>query len=219
MTQTKKTLGRNWTRYHNYYRMNYILKGACTKKLHWDWDTLREYTINHAPEVNHQNTMQYVNSPPPLPDNDDDDWFQHHPKLPGSGKVPRKQPQPKTKKEKKGKAQGGGKMLPASQQGMKKPRRYWLGTVALREIQRYQKPTELLIRKLPFQRLVREIAQDLGKMSVHFQSGAIIALQEASEAYLVGLLKDSNLCAIHAKRVTIMPKDIQLARCIRGERN
>ena len=219
MTRTKKTLGRNWTRYHNYYRMNYILERACTKKLHWDQETLHEYTINHALEVNHQNAMQYINNPPPLPDNNDGDWFQHHPKLPGSGKAPRKQPQPKTKKKKKGKAQGGGKTLPASQQGTKKPRRYRPGTVALREIQCYQKSTELLIRKLPFQRLVREIAQDLGKMSIHFQSGAIIALQEASEAYLVGLLEDSNLCAIHAKRVTIMPKDIQLACRIRGERN
>ena len=219
MIRTKNTLGRNWSRYHNYYGMNYILERACTRKLHWDRETLRDYTINHAPEVNHQNAMRYVNNPPPLPDNDDDDWFQHHPKLPGSSKAPCKQPQPKTTKKKKGKVQGGGKTLPASQQGMKKPRRYRPGTVALREIWRYQKSTELLIRKLPFQRLVREIAQDLGKMSVHFQSGAIMALQEASEAYLVGLLEDSNLCAVHVKRVTIMPKDIQLARRIRGERN
>ncbi|KAI5179957.1 histone H3.3 [Manis pentadactyla] len=91
------------------------------------------------------------------------------------------------------------------------------GTVALREIRRYQKSTELLIRKLPFQRLVREIAQDF-KTDLRFQSAAIGALQEASEAYLVGLFEDTNLCAIHAKRVTIMPKDIQLARRIRGER-
>ena len=218
MTRTKKTLGKNWTRYHNYYGMNHVLERACSKKLHWNRETIHEYTVSHAPEVNHQNAMQYVNNPPPLPDNDDDDWFLHHPKLPGSGKAPRKQLKPKGKK-KKGKAQGSGKMLPASQQGTRKPHRYWPGTVALREIRRYQKSTELLIRKLPFQRLVREIAQDLGKMSIRFQSGAIIALQEASEAYLVGLLEDSNLCAIHTKRVTIMPKDIQLARRIRGERN
>ena len=198
--------------------MNYILEGACTKKLHWDRETLRDYTINHAPEVNHQNAMRYMNNPPLLPDNNDDDWFRRHPKLPGSGKVPRKQPQPKTKKKKKGKVQGSRKMLPASQQGMKKPHRYWPGTVALQEIWRYQKLTKLLIRKLPFQRLVREIAQDLGKKDICFQSGAIIALQEASKAYLVDLLEDSNMCAIHAKRVTIMPKDIQLARRIRGER-
>ncbi|TRY68715.1 hypothetical protein TCAL_03263 [Tigriopus californicus] len=84
-------------------------------------------------------------------------------------------------------------------------------------IRRYQKSTELLIRKLPFQRLVREIAQDF-KTDLRFQSSAVMALQEASEAYLVGLFEDTNLCAIHAKRVTIMPKDIQLARRIRGER-
>uniref|UniRef100_A0A0D3GD35 Core Histone H2A/H2B/H3 domain-containing protein n=1 Tax=Oryza barthii TaxID=65489 RepID=A0A0D3GD35_9ORYZ len=91
------------------------------------------------------------------------------------------------------------------------------GTVALREIRKYQKSTELLIRKLPFQRLVREIAQDF-KTDLRFQSSAVAALQEAAEAYLVGLFEDTNLCAIHAKRVTIMPKDIQLARRIRGER-
>ena len=164
--------------------------------------------------------------------------------------------------------------------GVKKPHRYRPGTVALREIRRYQKSTELLIRKLPFQRLVREIAQDF-KTDLRFQSAAIgalqvscpllfqsrisefitnlpqvltglphtvkcppfwskietlnmtrtllafridlingvlFSLQEASEAYLVGLFEDTNLCAIHAKRVTIMPKDIQLARRIRGER-
>lgn len=82
---------------------------------------------------------------------------------------------------------------------------------------KYQKSTELLIRKAPFQRLVREIAQDF-KNDLRFQSTAVLALQEASEAYLVGLFEDTNLCAIHAKRVTIMPKDIQLARRIRGER-
>ncbi|GCC21569.1 hypothetical protein chiPu_0020043 [Chiloscyllium punctatum] len=101
--------------------------------------------------------------------------------------------------------------------GVKKPHRYRPGTVALREIRRYQKSTELLIRKLPFQRLVREIAQDF-KTDLRFQSSAVMALQEASEAYLVGLFEDTNLCAIHAKRVTIMPKDIHLARRIRGER-
>lgn len=118
------------------------------------------------------------------------------------------------------------------------------------EIRKYQKSTELLIRKLPFQRLVREIAQDfkvylllpklrqivvgdllmnvvlinvfwvlvLLQTDLRFQSHAVLALQEAAEAYLVGLFEDTNLCAIHAKRVTIMPKDIQLARRIRGER-
>ena len=153
MTHTKKTLGCNWTRYHNYYGMNHILEAACIKKLHLDWEALCDYTIKHALEVNHQSATHHVKNPPPLPDNDDDAWFQSHPKLPGSGKAPRKQPPPQTKKmKKKGKkAQGGGKTLPASQQGTKKPRRYWLGTVALREIRRYQKLTKLLIRKLPFQ--------------------------------------------------------------------
>ncbi|KAK7249555.1 histone [Aureococcus anophagefferens] len=70
----------------------------------------------------------------------------------------------------------------------------------------------------PFQRLVREIAQDF-KTDLRFQGSAVLALQEAAEAYLVGLFEDTNLCAIHAKRVTIMPKDIQLARRIRGERS
>ena len=101
--------------------------------------------------------------------------------------------------------------------GVKKPRRYRPGTVALKEIRKYQKSTDMLIRKLPFQRLVRQIAQDF-RGDLRFQSTAILALQEASEAYLVGLFEDTNLCAIHAKRVTIMPKDIQLARRIRGER-
>ncbi|EFA83331.1 histone H3 [Heterostelium album PN500] len=101
--------------------------------------------------------------------------------------------------------------------GIKKTHRYRPGTVALREIRKYQKSSELLIRKLPFQRLVREVAQEF-KTDLRFQSSAIAALQEASEAYLVGLFEDTNLCAIHAKRVTIMPKDMQLARRIRGER-
>lgn len=101
--------------------------------------------------------------------------------------------------------------------GVKKPHRYRPGTVAIREIRRYQKSTELLIRKLPFQRLVREIAQD-HKSDVRFHGTAVLALQEASEAYLVSLFEDTNLAAIHAKRVTIMPKDMQLSRRIRGER-
>lgn len=91
-------------------------------------------------------------------------------------------------------------------------------TVALREIRRYQKSTDLLIRRLPFQRLCREIAQDY-KNDLRFQSTAILALQEAAEAYITGLFEDANLCAIHAKRITIMTKDIQLARRIRGERS
>lgn len=101
--------------------------------------------------------------------------------------------------------------------GVKKPHRFKPGTVALREIRKYQKNTELIIRKLPFQRLVREIGNNF-KADLRLQNSAIAALQEAAEAYLVGLFEDTNLCAIHAKRVTIMPKDMQLARRIRGER-
>ena len=122
------------------------------------------------------------------------------------GKAPRKQLASKAAR----------KSTPA--EGQKKARRYRPGTVALREIRRYQKSTDLLLKKAPFQRLVREISQDY-KADLRFQSSAVLALQEASEAYLVGLFEDTNLCAIHAKRVTIMPKDMQLARRIRGEKN
>ena len=103
------------------------------------------------------------------------------------------------------------------------------GKVALKEIRKYQKSTELLIKRRPFQRLVREIATGIPKLfgngpedkweDLRFSSHAMLALQEASESYIHGLFADSNLCAIHAKRVTIMPKDIQLARRIRGERS
>ena len=112
----------------------------------------------------------------------------------------------------------------APKDGVKKRYRYRSGTVALKQIRQYQKSTELLIRKLPFQCLVREIASDSEVITsplcgkIRFQSAAIMALQEAAEAYLVGLFEDTNLCAIHAKRVTIMPKDIQLARRICGKR-
>ena len=97
-----------------------------------------------------------------------------------------------------------------------KPHQYRVGTAALQDIRHFQKTSALLIRKLPFQRLVREIAQDF-KTDLRFQSVAILCLQEAVEAYLVRLFDDANLCAIHARQVTIMPKDILLARRIRGE--
>ena len=97
-----------------------------------------------------------------------------------------------------------------------KPHRYRAGTAALKDIRHFQKTSALLVQRLPFQRLVREIAQDF-KRDMRFQSAAILCLQEAVEAYLVGLFEDANLCAIHAKRVTIMPRDIKLARQIRGE--
>ena len=119
-------------------------------------------------------------------------------------------------------AKKGGQKAPKG--GVKKGHRYRPGTVALKQIRQYQKSTELLIRKLPFQQLVWEIAGDRDIITsplcgkVKFQSAAIMALQEAAEAYLVGLFEDTNLCAIYAKRVTIMPKDIQLARRIRSKR-
>lgn len=120
------------------------------------------------------------------------------------GKAPRKQ------------SMGKGRKAPPPV-AAKKSHRYRPGTVALREIRRYQGSTELLLRTLPFRRLVREIGQQI-KPDVRFNSVALLALQEAAEAYLVGLFEDTNLCAIHAKRITIQPKDIQLARRIRGER-
>ena len=122
------------------------------------------------------------------------------------GKAPRKQLATKAAR----------KSAPATG-GVKKPHRYRPGTVALQEIRKYQKSAKLLIRKMPFQRLVREIVQDF-KTDLQFQSIMVLTLQEASEAYLVRLFESTNLCAIHAKRVTIMPEDMELARRIRGER-
>eukprot|EP00667_Euglena_gracilis_P024114 EG_transcript_27533 len=125
------------------------------------------------------------------------------------GKAPRKQLATKAAR----------KAQPATG-GIKKPHRFRPGTVALREIRQFQKSTGLLIRRLPFQRLVREIMCEPGiGLGFRLQRSALEALQEASEAYLVGLFEDANLCAIHAKRVTIMPRDLQLARRIRGERS
>ena len=128
------------------------------------------------------------------------------------GKAPRKQIASKAARK-----STAGLASSAASGGIKKAHRFRPGTVALREIRRYQKSTELLIRKLPFQRLVREISQE-HKVDLRFQSAAIAALQEAAEAYLVGLFEDTNLCAVHAKRVTIFPRDMHLARRIRGER-
>ena len=129
-------------------------------------------------------------------------------------------------KENKGKKRPSHGKAPKSQLAEKVPRqtfllpkkrRYRPGTVALREIRRFQRSTNLLIRKLPFQRLVREIAQDF-KGDLRFQGDAILALQESAEAHLISVFEDANLCAVHARRVTIMPRDIQLARRIRGDR-
>ena len=128
----------------------------------------------------------------------------------GAGKAPRKQTKeqepPPVEKKKTGNAGG-----------VKKPHRNRPGTVALRQIRKYQKSTDLLIPKLPFARLIREIASGR-KDDVRFTAGSTAALQEAAECYLTQLFENSNLSAIHAKRITIMPKDIQFTRRIKGER-
>jgi histone H3 len=98
----------------------------------------------------------------------------------------------------------------------KRPKRFRPGTVALREIRRYQRSTDLLIRKLPFARLTREITNNVAPEPFRWTAEGLLALQEATEDFIVHLLEDTNLCAIHAKRITIMPKDMQLARRIRG---
>ena len=122
------------------------------------------------------------------------------------GKAPRKQLATKAAR----------KSVPATG-GVKKPHRYRPSTVALREIRRYQKSPDLIVRKEPFKRLVRESAH-FHKIDLRFKDAAIMALQEAAEAFLIGILEDTNLSGIHAKRATILPKDMQLARRIRGER-
>ena len=99
--------------------------------------------------------------------------------------------------------------------GVKKPHRYRPGTVALRQIRKYQKSSDLLLPKLSFQRLVREITQGL-RGDIRFQSQALLALQEAAEYFLVGLFEDTQALAIHAKRVAIKPEDMRLAQRIRG---
>ena len=106
--------------------------------------------------------------------------------------------------------------------GVKKPHRYRPGTVALREIRQYQggrHATALLIKRRPMQAIIRYLIQEIThKSDYRVQTNAFNALQQAAEAYMVGLFEDTNLCALHAKRVTILPRDMQLARRIRGER-
>ena len=159
-----------------------------------------------------------------------------NPKSGEDGRTKRKSTNPKRKSSNSNKGGSGlqygkngiGSKAPRKQ--LKKPHRYRPGTVALREIRRYQKSTDLLIAKLPFKRLVVELCNDYLQTrdtfglkhtmeEARFQSSAIMALHEAAEAYLVGLFEDINLCAFHAGRVTIQPKDMQLARRIRGERS
>ena len=118
---------------------------------------------------------------------------------------------------KAGKASQAKKKTAPAEGGMKKQRRFRPGTVAIREIKRYQKATTFMLAKAPFQRFIRAICEGIDGQ-LRFQSQALIALQEAAESYLTGLFEDANLCAIHASRVTVMKKDLDLARRIRGER-
>ena len=192
MARTKSTLGRVLARYYNWYGMMGKLR-AVLKRLGWTEERIAEYDRANRLTV----SKDHEGENPKVPAPSDTAWLKAHKPLPGWAKPP----------QKRGTAQ------PAAP---KKPHRYRPGTVALREICRYWKSTELLIRRLPFQRLVWEIAQDF-KGRLNFASGAILALQEAAEAYLIGLFKDTNLCTIHAKHIMIMLKDIQLARRIRGE--
>ncbi|KAM6902502.1 histone H3-like centromeric protein A [Xenentodon cancila] len=111
------------------------------------------------------------------------------------------------------------KRAPEQPPASPKKRRFRPGTKALMEIRKYQKSTDLLITKRPFSRLVHEICQNFSREALRWQVYAIMALQEAAEAFMVLLFSDANLCAIHAKRVTIFPRDIQLARRIRGVDN
>ena len=112
--------------------------------------------------------------------------------------------------------------------GIKKPHRYHPGLLALHEIRRYQQSTKSLIRRTPFNKLIKEISQEYRicpegprtpSVQVRFQSTALAALQEAAENFLVGLFEDVNLLAVHAKRVTVMPHDIRLALRIRGDQS
>ena len=192
MTHTKSTLGRVLAHYYNWYGMMGRLR-AYLKGLGWMEERITKYD-----KANHLTVSKdHEGQNPRVPAPSDTAWLKAHGPLPGRAKPPQKR--------------GAGQ--PAAP---KKPHRYRPGTVALCEIHRYQKLIELLIRRLPFQRLVQEIAQDF-KGRLNFASGAILALQEAAEAYLIGLFEDTNLCAIHAKHITIMLKDIQLARRIQGE--
>lgn len=120
------------------------------------------------------------------------------------GKAPRKQLTTKAAR----------KTATVSQTGAKKPR-FKTGTVALREVRRYQKSTELLMRKLPFQRFVKNIVH-AQKADMRFQSAAMAALHEAVEAHLVSVFEDAHACATHANRVTVMLKDINLVSKLRG---
>lgn len=134
------------------------------------------------------------------------------------GKAPRKELNKADPKERHRKPGRPKKILEAGDpQQQKKKRRMKSGMRALKEIRQFQRSTDLLIKKAPFQRLVREITANVGEGEKRWTLSGVLALQEAAEAYLIGIMEDTLLCAIHAKRVTIMPRDMQLARRIRGE--
>jgi len=104
----------------------------------------------------------------------------------------------------------------------RKKKRRKAGTVALRQIKYYQETTNLLLRCLPFERLVKEIAESLtsdGTQKYRWKLSALQVLQYAVESYLTALLEDTNKAAVHAKRVTIRPEDMRLVRDLRGTVN
>ena len=151
---------------------------------------------------------------PPQDDNDPDyddgdEWKRARKGSDSVGKAPHKQLPCKLPKKKP-----GSKSKSAFTGAIKKPHRFHPGTVALRQIRKYQRSTELLCRKLCVARLIREVAQDF-KIDLHFQATTLLAIQEAMEAWLVRLMEDMNLCAIHAKCVTIQPRDLLLVHRIR----
>ncbi|KAI5192841.1 histone H3 [Nematocida sp. AWRm77] len=123
------------------------------------------------------------------------------------GKAPRKQLATKAARKSTG---------PSTGISTKRPHRYRAGTVALKEIRKYQKSTELLIRKQPFQRMVRGLCQDK-KPDIRLQGSALASLQEATESFITSLFEDAKDCADHAKRVTVMSKDLRLAMRIRNK--
>ena len=124
-------------------------------------------------------------------------------------------------KSKKSASKSASKSKSPAKGGVKKDRkkiRFHAGTVALREIKKYQKSTDLLIPRAPFQRLVRDICGGIDN-DLRFQKHALVALQEAAEAYVVGMFEDAGMCAVHAKRQTVTKADMLLARRIRGDDN
>ena len=122
MTKTKKSLGMNWTRYHNLYGVTYKLHEGM-RSLGWSAEVIWKYTVDHAHEANEESAAKHRHNPPDLPRNDDAKWLSWHPKLPGSGKAPQKQLAPKLAKK-----------IVTAKGGVKKPCRYRPGTVTLREI-------------------------------------------------------------------------------------